>query len=176
MRRVAIVVAGSICVGLVGVLAANKPSTGDTTKVLAEPKVAIPVHNTLTRGSYRSGWFSANMVDGVGKSYVITTENEMDVTALTFLSQATPAGATIRGSVYLQCTQALGGAVYPLNLATTEPGTIHLTFDPPVPVRAGDTLYFTPGIATGSPTSAGWEVTLNGTVPGVAKTNAVVTY
>ena len=181
MHKSAVVVASTLAVVLAGMLIATRPiaaqqSNAPSAKSESAPKAAFGAVRTKSRGGYRSIWFSAEMISVTEKNYTFDQTSEIDVTSLTFFSDIAPTTATRTGTVFLQWMGGPEPQVYPINFACAGPGTIHLTFNTPIQIRSGDKMTFSITSNTGTPTVATWEMSLFGTVPGAAKTNAVVAY
>ena len=104
MRKSAFLVAATVGVIVVGLLVNARPGAAQesteakpgkgTEKSESGPKASFGGVRVKTRGSVRSEWFSADMIDNVQKSYTFVQETEMDVTSLTFFSDMAPTTTT----------------------------------------------------------------------------------
>lgn len=129
-----------------------------------------------TRGSQRSMFYVGSVGSGAGGTSQIGAAEEMDVSSVTFTSVILPAGTAFPGVAYVTWndSQNPNSSVYPINLGTSGSGTVHVEFNPAIPIRSGDSVTFTPAATVPIGGSASWQFVLNGTVPSTVRTSGVV--
>lgn len=182
MHKYAVLAAATLSLVVAGILVGAAPIVAEAVSAKGSeqskslPKVDIEQHGINTRGMFRTQHFGANLMNNQSKVYEFDSTSEMDITSVTFTSVVVPNTATVTGTIYIYLASDGGGSTYPVNIITNGTETMQFTFATPIPVRSGDLLSMYKLSTTGTPTNMQWELTLNGTVPAVAKTNAAVAY
>ncbi|CAN5266818.1 hypothetical protein BH09SUM1_BH09SUM1_04790 [soil metagenome] len=126
-------------------------------------------------GASRSIYVGISNVDGTGASHSFTAGEEINVSTFTVLTYVTGTNKAFTANMYLKQNPIGGvGNAYPVNVLSTGEGTQHFTYDPPIPIRAGDTLSFFPSAAPASGQSLRYEISITGTNP-ASKSTAFIT-
>lgn len=134
-RRIAIVVGAVVALPVAGLIYAQTSSASGI------PSVPQPLGydslTSATRGAAKTLGVETN-APGPGGFINLTLlpEHEIDVTSATYTVMAGP-GEVFQTRVLVQYN---GTDITPIIMHSTGSGTTHLTFETPVPLRAGDTI------------------------------------
>ncbi|CAN5266653.1 hypothetical protein BH09SUM1_BH09SUM1_04780 [soil metagenome] len=174
-KLIAAVIAATVALG-VGIQFASRANAQAPAAATAGAKSTGGVQKTIasadavSRGLTKSVYMYSNSHSG-NATYTFKAKDEIDLRSITVDCRIDSGSKAYTSNIYLRYAGSTGLSVYPVNLTITGEGTTHLTFDPPIPVRAADEITIS-GAAVTTQTIA-FEVSLNGSDPATKATGFV---
>lgn len=156
MRRIVVLASALAVVSVAGLIYAQ--SSGAVTSG-APTRLGLNAITTYTRGTSKTLQYITQAVGG-GNTVVepIGAGQDIDVSSATLHVHAGP------GEVFQSWARVAfdgSGEEFPIQFHSTGTQTIHLTFDPPIPIREGDRILLGP-LSGSSPNTVSHTLILNG--------------